>query len=126
MVHKLAKQGQKLAREVFFYQSFIVTFVSVVIFIFLEYFTAFSFFYGGGVNVIINGAFAFFAFRYSGASQIELMVQSFNRGAKLKLYITVLMTIVAFAGLNLEPIPFFIGFMVSNVCQWAVMIKTSK
>jgi ATP synthase protein I len=126
LVHKLAEQGQKLALKVFFYQSFIVTCVSIAILIFFQHFTAFSFFYGGGVNVMVNGTFAFFAFRYSGASQIELMVRSFNRGAKLKLYITVFMTIVAFAGLNLEPLPLFIGFMVSNLCQWAAIIKASK
>jgi len=126
LVHKLAKQGQELALKVFFYQSIVVTCMSVAILIFFQNFTAFSFFYGGLVNVITNGVFAFFAFRYSGASQIELMVRSFNRGAKLKLYIIVFMAIVAFSGLNLEPLPLFIGFMVSNFCQWAAMIKTPK
>jgi ATP synthase protein I len=126
LVHKLTKQGQKLALKVLLFQSFIVIFVCAVILIFFQKFTAFSFFYGGLINVAANGVFAFFAFRYSGASQIKLMVRSFNNGAKLKLYITVLMAIVAFAGLNLEPLPLFIGFMVSNFCQWAAMIKTPK
>ena len=126
MVHKLTKQGQKLALKVFFYQGFIVILMTAAILIFFQKYTAFSFFYGGLINVTANSAFAFFAFRYSGASQIKLMVKSFSNGSKLKLYITVLMTIVAFAGLNLEPVPLFIGFMVSNFCQWAAMIKTPK
>lgn len=126
MVYKFAKEGRKLALNIFFYQSLIVTCVSVALFILFKNLTALSFFYGGLINVIINGVFAFFAFKYSGARQTKLMVQSFSRGTKLKLYITVLMTVIAFAGLNLEPFPLFIGFMVSNFCQWAVMIKTSK
>ena len=126
MVYKFAGEGRNLAFKIFFYQSLIVTCMSITLLIFFKNFTVLSFFYGGLTNVIINGVFAFFAFKHSGARQTKLMVQSFSRGTKLKLYITVLMTVIAFAGLNLEPFPLFVGFMVSNFCQWAVMIKTSS
>jgi ATP synthase protein I len=126
LVNKLVKEGKKLAFKVFFYQSVVVIFVTITVLIFFEQFTAFSYFYGGLVNIITSGVFGFFAFRYSGARQNKLVVQSFSRGTNLKLCITLLMTVVAFSVLGLEPAPLFIGFMVSNVCQWAAMLNTKK
>lgn len=120
------KLGKELAFKVFFYQSIVVIFMTITILIFFEKSTAFSYFYGGLVNVIASGVFGFFAFRFSGARQNKLVVQSFSRGTRLKLYITLFMTTVAFLVLSLEPAPLFIGFMVSNVCQWAAMLNTKK
>jgi ATP synthase protein I len=126
LLNKPGKEGKELALKVFFYQSIVVTFMTITVLIFFEKLTAFSYFYGGLVNIITSGVFGFFAFRFSGARQNELVVQSFSRGTKLKLYITVLMAAVAFSVLSVEPAPLFIGFMVSNVCQWAAMLNTKK
>lgn len=126
LVNKLAKEGKELVLKVFFYQSVVVIFMTITILIFFEKFTAFSYFYGGLVNVITSGVFGFFAFRFSGARQNKLVVQSFSRGTRLKLYITLFMAVVAFSVLSLEPAPLFIGFMVSNVCQWAAMLNTKE
>jgi ATP synthase protein I len=126
LVNKLAIEGKELAFKVFFYQSIVVIFITITVLIFFGKFTAFSYFYGGLVNIITSGVFGFFAFRFSGARQNKLVVKSFSRGTKLKLYITLLMSVVAFSVLGLEPAPLFIGFMVSNVCQWAAMLYTKK
>jgi ATP synthase protein I len=126
LVNKLGKEGKELAFKVFFYQSIVVTFMTITVLIFFEKFTAFSYFYGGLVNIITSGVFGFFAFRFSGARQNKLVVQSFSQGTKLKLWITLLMAVVAFSVLGLEPAPLFIGFMVSNFCQWAAMLNTKK
>ena len=126
LVNKLAIEGKELAFKVFFYQSIVVIFITITVLIFFGKFTAFSYFYGGLVNIITSGVFGFFAFRFSGARQNKLVVKSFSRGTKLKLYITLLMSVVAFSVLGLEPAPLFIGFMVSNVCQWAAMLSTKE
>lgn len=126
LAHNLAKQGRDLAVRVVFFQSIAVAFLSVGVFFFFQAFTALSFFYGGFVSVIANAVFGFFAFKYSGARQNKLVVQSFGRGAKIKLYITIFLAIVAFSELKLEPLPLFLGFMVSHFCQWAVMVRPTK
>jgi ATP synthase protein I len=126
LVNKLAIEGKELAFKVFFYQSIVVIFITITVLIFFGKFTSFSYFYGGLVNIITSGVFGFFAFRFSGARQNKLVVKSFSRGTKLKLYITLLMSVVAFSVLGLEPAPLFIGFMVSNACQWAAMLYTKK
>ncbi len=126
LVNKLAIEGKELAFKVFFYQSIVVIFITITVLIFFGKFTAFSYFYGGLVNIITSGVFGFFAFRFSGARQNKLVVKSFSRGTKLKLYITLLMSVVAFSVLGLEPAPLFIGFMMSNFCQWAAILKTKE
>lgn len=124
MANNLAKKGQKMAFKVLYIQSVVVLLVSIPILLILDYQTALAFLFGGSMNIIPSGIFAFFAFRFSGASQIQLVVRSFTQGVKLKLFITVIMVVVAFAGLNLTPLPVFTGFIVSIFCQRAAMIKT--
>ena len=126
LVNKLAIEGKELAFKVFFYQSIVVIFITITVLIFFGKFTAFSYFYGGLVNIITSGVFGFFAFRFSGARQNKLVVKSFSRGTKLKLYITLLMSVVAFSVLGLEPAPLFISIMMSNCSLWAAILKTKE
>lgn len=123
MANKLARQGQKMAFKVLFLQSVAVVLLSIGTFVVFDGITTLSFFFGGLMNIIPNSMFALLAFRFSGASQNELVVRSFSQGAKLKLIITVIIAIVAFYGLKLEPLPLFVGFMVTTFCQWAAMVK---
>lgn len=88
--------------------------------------TAVALAYGTAISFLPNAVFSLFAFRYSGASQIEAVARSFNQGSKAKLVITISLFVVAFGVLKLHPLPVFLGFIAATAAYWVALFRTNK
>lgn len=121
MGYNLAKKGRLLAIKVCFFQSLAVTLVSTCFFVMFGSFSGLSAIMGGLICILPNSVFALLAFRYSGASQNEQVVRSFSQGSKLKLALTVILGVMAFKWLQLEPLPLFATFIMATVAQWIAL-----
>ena len=126
LTNTLVANGRLLAIKVCFTQSLAVLFVSISIFVMFGGFSALSALMGGLICILPSGVFALLAFRYSGASQNEQVVRSFSQGSKLKLALTVILGVMAFKWLQLDPLPLFGTFIVATVAQWIALANIKE
>lgn len=80
---------------------------------------------GAVISIIPGIAFAGFAFRYSGARQNQLVARSFSQGAKVKLALTILLFVLAFAVLKAAPLAVFIAYAITTVSYWLALFRYS-
>lgn len=126
MATSLAKEGRQLATKVLFYQSLIAIVLTVLFTLYSDKYSGLSAIYGGLVCVLPGAVFAFLAFRYAGASQIKLVVQSFNKGSKLKFIFSIVLFVMLFQWPNLQPLPLLISYVVTLMAQWPIIILVSR
>lgn len=126
MATNLAQKGRVLARKVLFCQSIIIVICSLFFTFFLGKYSGLSALYGGMICLITGVVFAFLAFRYTGASQNTLVVRSFNKGSKLKFIFTIVLFVMVYKWPNLQPLPLIIGYIVTLMAQWPIIIFLSR
>ncbi len=71
--------------------------------------------------VVPHSIFAYWVFRYAGASKNQLVAQSFSQGMKIKLLLTSIFFIIAFSQYNVHPLPLLGAYVVVMVSQWLTM-----
>lgn len=103
----LVKPGRKLAYQQIGISIFLVSTCAVVTYFCWGLSYAISALTGGAIGIIPNFIFAWKAFRFSGASVSQMVVESFYSGVKLKLVLTALLFALTFKFLTILPIPFF-------------------
>ncbi len=69
-------------------------------------------------SVLPNLFFARQLFYYRGAQAAGKIVKGFYRGEAIKLFSTVLLMGVSFAFMPIDPLPFFIAFIVLQMSIW--------
>ncbi len=81
---------------------------------------------GGGVHILPSWVFAQKMFRYAGAQQAQQIVKSFYLGEALKLLLTLLLFALVFIYIKIDPLAFFITFVVIQAVFWLapVLMKT--
>ncbi|NVK56961.1 MAG: ATP synthase subunit I [Alteromonadaceae bacterium] len=126
MTKNLADNGKSLAKKTALFQCASALFFILLVWVFSTVDKATAFAAGTIISIIPNQIFAFFAFRYAGASQMRLVTKSFSQGSKLKLAVTVILFAIAFAGLKLTPLPVFAGFAVATVSYWLALFRQRK
>ncbi|MGB3726916.1 MAG: ATP synthase subunit I [Glaciecola sp.] len=72
--------------------------------------------------IVPHSIFAYWVFRYAGASKNELVAQSFSQGMKIKLILTSIFFIVAFSQLHAHPLPLLGAYATIMVSQWLAML----
>ena len=122
MATSLANTGRQLARKVLIFQSLVAVFVASLLTIFFGKSAGLSAIYGAVICLLPSLVFARLAFKYAGASQNQLVVRSFSQGAKFKLFLTIILFVVAFAALNAQPVPLFANFAATTAAQWVAML----
>mgnify|MGYP000067510604 FL=1 len=125
MLLNLADNGKRLAKKGIFAQC-ISSLVLVVIVLILkpEYTVATVF---GALSYIIpHSFFAYWSFRYAGATKSKLVVQSFSQGLKIKLALTAIFFAIAFSQLDAPPFPLMGAYAVAMVSQWFAMYRLSQ
>jgi ATP synthase protein I len=118
----LANNGQQLAKKGILAQciSSLVLIVAVLV-MKPEYTVAVIF---GSLSFIIpHSFFAYWSFRYAGATKSKLVVQSFSQGLKIKLVLTVIFFAIAFSQLNAPPFPLMGAYVLAMVSQWFAMYR---
>ena len=126
MTASLTKQGRQLAGKVLFYQGVISVIVSVLFAAFLGINYGISAAYGGAICLIPGFIFAHLAFKYAGASHNELVVRSFNKGSKLKMFLTIILFIVVYQWAHLQAMPLLVSYVLTLLAQWPVIIFMSR
>jgi len=120
MQSDVAKTGKVLARKGIIVQI-IVTFVLTI---------SVALVHTNYVNMVLLGClsfliphsvFAFWVFRYAGATKNQLVVQSFSQGMKIKLFLTVIFFVIAFSQFNAHPLLLLGAYVITMVSQWLAM-----
>jgi ATP synthase protein I len=126
LVTSLAQEGRQLAKKVLFYQSLVAIVLALFFTIYSGKYYGISALYGGLICIFPAAVFAFLFFRYAGASQIKLVVRSFNKGSKLKFLFTIVMFMLVYKWQNLQPLALIITYVVTLMAQWPVIIILNR
>tara|TARA_R110002124_G_scaffold78530_2_gene209675 strand:+ start:64 stop:486 length:423 start_codon:yes stop_codon:yes gene_type:complete len=125
MLLNLADNGKRLAKKGILAQC-ISSLVLIVIVVILkpEYTVATVF---GAISFIIpHSFFAYWSFRYAGATKNELVAQSFNQGMKVKLALSIIFFAFTFSMFNAPPLVFFGAYVAAMVSQALAMALLSN
>lgn len=66
---------------------------------------------GGAIAIIPNFVFALYAFRFAGASASKKVMDSFFKGAKIKMILTALLFALSFKFITLSLVAFFTTYV---------------
>lgn len=72
----------------------------------------------GLINVIATLVFARKCFSYQGARQARHIVNAFYQGEALKLFLVMIMLALVFSSMTIEPVAFFLTFIVVQFANW--------
>lgn len=122
MTSSLAVKGRQLAGKTLKFQSIVALVIVVIFTITMGNNAGLAALLGALASLVPSFVFARLAFRYAGASQNEQVVRSFSQGSKLKLLLTIIIFVLAFYGLEAQPMPLFIAFAGTTVTQWVAML----
>ena len=121
----LADKGRQLANKGIFTQ-FITSLVLIVIVFFVKPDDTVAVVIGSITFIIPHSVFAYWTFRYAGATKNRIVAQSFNQGLKIKLVLTTVLFAIAFSQLNAAPFPLVGAYVVAMLSQWFAMVLLSR
>jgi ATP synthase protein I len=118
----LANNGQQLAKKGILAQCISSLVLTVIVLVLKPEYTI-AVIFGSLSFIIPHSFFAYWSFRYAGATKNELVVQSFSQGLKIKLVLTVIFFAIAFSQLNAAPFPLMGAYVLAMVSQWFAMYR---
>jgi len=122
----LAYAGKRLAKSSLILQQSLVLLISAIFFLIYDLSSAFSVLTGGTLSVLINAVFAFFVFRFSGASKNQEVMSSMKRGMKIKLFVTVCVFIVIYKIPQIKNLEAMLGFCITMVSQYPILLTLHR
>lgn len=122
----LARTGKRLAKLSLITQLSLVIVLSTVFFLFFDLSSSISVVTGGTLSVAINAVFAFFTFRFSGASKNQEVVNSMKRGMKIKLFVSVCAFIVIFQIPQIKNFEAVLGYCVAMISQYPILLTLHR
>ena len=114
-MNQLVKPGRKLARQQLIFTSTLTLVSTVMIYFSWGLSHAQSALVGGCIGIIPNFVFALYAFKFAGASAAKQVMDSFFKGAKIKMVLTALLFALSFKFLDLSLAPFFSTYVLAVV-----------
>lgn len=125
MHENLAHKGRHLAKQGILFQCASSCLMAAIILLLKPEYTVAVIF--GAISFIIpHSVFAYWSFRYAGATKNRIVAQSFSQGLKLKLALTTVFFAIAFSLLNAPPFPFIGAYVIAMLSQWFAMVVLSK
>lgn len=121
--NKLAEPGKSLAKKGLLFQCLTALGLTIITAFFSSGHAVISIASGALVSIMPSLLFATFAFRFAGATQLKQVNQSFGQGAKLKMALTIVLFVVAFAGLNALPLYVFSGYAITTASHALAMFR---
>ena len=121
MASDLAAPGKKLARKGLLVQAVTAT-ILVALTVFFGSKEWISTALGCFAFFLPHSIFAYWVFRYAGATKNRIVAQSFNQGMKLKLIITALIFVIAFSFFNAHPLLLLGAYAITSLSQWMAML----
>ena len=124
MAQSLAAKGRLLVKSIVLFQCVFALFCASASYFLWDQVTAISVLIGGLISAVPNFLFGALAFKYAGAAKNKLVVQSLNKGSKLKFLTTIVFLVVAFQWTELNAVPMLVAFAATTVAQWPYLILT--
>jgi ATP synthase protein I len=106
-LNQLVKPGRQLSRQQLILASTLTLLSTTTIYLGWGLSHALSALAGGCIGIIPNFVFALYAFKFAGASASKQVMDSFFKGAKVKMLLTALFFALSFKFLTLSLVPFF-------------------
>ncbi len=125
MPSNLADKGKQLAKKGVLAQC-MSSLVLLVVVLFVKPEHAVAVICGALTFIIPNSFFAYWTFRYAGATKNRIVAQSFSQGLKIKLVLTTVFFAIAFSQLNAAPFPLFGAYVIAMLSQWFAMVLLSR
>ena len=122
MNSRLAEPHRKAALKLIATQAVLVLIISLTILVGWGSAAAVSALIGGATAVIPSFVFAFYAFRFVGASKAKMVTSSFYRGQALKLLTTFVLFVIAFKYLDVIIAPMMVTFIIALMTHWLAPI----
>ncbi len=122
MVNSLNKPGKRYASLQVLMQIIVTLISAIIVYFNWGQLAAQSALAGGAVSIIPNIVFALKVFKYAGANAAEQVVNSFNKGVKLKMVLTAILFVLCFKFLDLTPLSFFITYSLTMVAPWLTAV----
>jgi ATP synthase protein I len=121
----LALPGKKLAAKGIIVQL-IVGLIMILISVFVLSVGWVSVTLGVIAFLIPHSIFAYWVFRYAGATKNHIVAQSLNQGMKLKLILTILIFVISFSVFKAQLLPLLGAYVITMVSQWTAIYRFSK
>lgn len=125
MTTDLAAPGKRLARQGIIIQIIVGSVITVLSALY-EPRVALSTVLGVIAFLVPHSFFAYWVFRYAGATKNTIIAQSMNQGMKLKLILTFFIFVIAFSQLHAQPAFLLAAYAITMVTQWAAMFFFSR
>lgn len=122
----LAGNGKNVAKMTLLIQSLFVIILGSVFFFIYDPSSAISVVTGGTLSVVSNAVFAFYVFRFSGASKNHEIVNSMKKGNKMKLLITLPGLAVVFQTPLFNPVDVIIGYCLLLLMQYPISLLVHR
>ncbi|WP_448212327.1 ATP synthase subunit I [Colwellia sp. MEBiC06753] len=112
-MNQLLKPGRQLMRQQLMLASTLTLVSTAVVYFSWGLSHALSALAGGCIGIIPNFVFALYAFKYAGASASKLVMDSFFKGAKLKMVLTAFLFALSFKFFSLPLAPLFSTYLIA-------------
>ncbi len=122
MVNKLTQSGRAYALRYILTQLIIIVCCCVTGYIVEGQNAVVSALSAGIVVLLPNIVFSVKAFQYAGARESKRVVESFNKGVKIKMLLTAILFALSFKYLDIIPAAFFITFSLTMVAPWLTAV----
>lgn len=119
-------KGTQLAKQAIGLQILCTLTLSIISLLFSSFPIILSFLAGACISILPNIVFAYFAFRFAGATKSDLVMKSFSQGSKLKLALTLILFVIAYKQLPDHPVSLLVGFAIATVTHTLAIIILSK
>ena len=125
MISHLASPGRKLAlRGVLFQSAVGIVIIALSLVFYPTQWLPVTL--GVCAFIIPHSIFAYWVFRYVGASKNQLVAQSLNQGMKIKLILTVIIFVIAFSQFSAHPIFLLGAYAITMFSHWLSMFCLSQ
>ncbi len=125
MLNQLGTSGRKLAKAGIYVQIIVSSMLALLsVLVFPDALK--SIFIGCMSYVIPHSIFAYWVFRYVGATKNSLVAQSFSQGMKIKMALTVIIFAVAFSQFDAHPLPLLGAYVAVMLSQWLAMLALRR
>lgn len=118
MAQHPTKQNRKIAFKFVGFQFLVASVLSILVTVLWEVQHGLWFFIGAMIDVLPSFVFTIYAFRFSGAQQIDMIAASMYRGEAMKMMLTGLLFILVLKTFPVILPALFIGFFTLKVSQF--------
>lgn len=117
--------GSRVATRIVLTQLGIAVLVAAIFGVFSGFRAGYSAFVGGGISALASLYMARSVFGRSRNAQPRQVLRAFYVGELIKIFVTVVMLLMAFRYLNISGLPLFSGYGAALLAYWFALLTTA-